>query len=73
MQYYRGRLVSLLPATGSKIQGGLTGYANNQSLFKKGDRFSDVYQNFKFDDGSKPLFDFTIGDIKSDSCTIMFE
>lgn len=71
-EYYRGRLISLLPATGSKVQGGLTGYSSNKSLFKDGDSFSDVYRDFKFDDGSTPLFDFTVGDLQSDSCSITF-
>lgn len=71
--YYRSRLISLLPATGRKIVGSsLSSYANNNSLFKTGESFSNQYNNFVFDCGVKPTFDFKVGNMNADGCSLTF-
>ena len=72
--FYRGRLISLLPATGSKIQGNKTGFATNSVLFQKEGSFSSssTYSDFVFDDGTRPDFGFKVKSTSSDRCTIEF-
>lgn len=73
LPFYRGRLVSLLPATGSRIEGAKTGYSSNQSLYSTGSSFShNEYPSFCFDNGSKPKYGFTITSINSTTCAIQF-
>ncbi len=80
--FYRGRLISLLPATGSKIQGSshnIKTYAGNSSLYKKGDSFglkNGAYSDFYFDTGDKPQFGFTVESLSTStsgaSATLVF-
>lgn len=73
LKYYRGRLISLLPATGQRINGVKTGYANYRSLYRSGSSFnSNVYPTFAFDDGTKPAFGFTVSKTSNSDCTIKF-
>ena len=74
--FYRGRLISLLPAVGYKIEGKKTGYSGNACLFQKGDKaFIDggVFTNFIFDDGTKPQYGFEVTGMTSSACTLRFE
>ncbi len=74
MSYYRGRLISLLPATGKRINGAKTGYSGTSSLYQSGDSFgSDIYKEFRFDDGTKPNFSFTVSSTSSKDCTLEFK
>lgn len=74
MDYYRGRLISLLPATGMRINGAKTGYSSGTSLYQKGDSFaSDIYKDFRFDDGTKPNYSFTVKSTSSKDCTLEFK
>lgn len=72
--FYRGFLCSLLAGCGKKIEQGKTSISSykNQGLFKKGNQFSKIYNNFIFDDGSKPAYDFKLSNTSSTSCTIEF-
>lgn len=70
--FYRGALISLLSASGKKIQGDYTGYASNASLFKKGVSFLSKYPTFIFDDGNTLDYDFEISSLDSDECKIKF-
>lgn len=71
--YYRGRLVSLLPANGVKIQGSKTGYASDRCLYTAGSKFdSTVYSSFKFDDGSTPAMGFKVLSTTDSDCSIQF-
>lgn len=73
--YYRGRLVSLLSASGKKISGAKTGYASDVALFTKGKTFGGskgIYSEFKFDDGNKPFCSFKVDKISSDDCVLSF-
>lgn len=69
--FYRGMLVSLLPATGSKIKSS-SGYSTNNSLCKNGFEFNSKYENFYFDDGNTLPFNFKVVSTDSSSCTIEF-
>ncbi len=71
--FYRGRLVSLLPATGQRTS--TTYYGRNSFLYQKGDKFianKGTYSNFVFDDGSAPLFGFKVDSCTDDSATLTF-
>ena len=70
--FYRTRLISLLPAIGYKIEGKKTGYSGNSSLFKKNVSFKSVYDNFVFDDGSNIQFNFEMTSSSSNDCSIKF-
>lgn len=73
LSYYRGRLVSLLPASGTRINGNKTGYSSNSSLFKQGKSFSSsLYSSFQFDDGSKVKYGFTVKETSSTNCQLTF-
>ncbi len=74
LSYYRGRLISLLPSTGKRINGSKTGYSGNSSLYTKGKTFgrNGVYSDFCFDDGSKPQFSFTVKTTSDSDCVIEF-
>ncbi|MCR4699260.1 MAG: hypothetical protein K5762_07845 [Bacilli bacterium] len=73
LTYYRGRLLSLVPATGQRINGVKTGYASYRSLYRSGSSFnSNTYSTFAFDDGTKPAFGFTVSKTSSSDCTIKF-
>lgn len=73
--FYRGRLISLLPAIGRKIEGNRTGFSSNACLYREGDIFlleNGIYDNFVFDDGNKPQYGFEITDLDSESATLRF-
>ena len=73
LDYYRGRLISLLPSSGKRINGTKTGYASYRSLYRSGSSFnSKIYSTFAFDDGSKPAFGFTVNKTSDSDCTIEF-
>ena len=73
MSYYRGRLISLLPATGKRINGQKTGYSTNSSLYKKGTEFGkEVYDEFRFDDGTKSQYTFKVESTSDKNCTLKF-
>lgn len=75
MSYYRGRLISLLPATGRRINGNKTGFSTNSVLYTKGDTFygkNGIYSEFLFDDGSSVDYSFTVKSTSSSSCTLSF-
>ena len=73
LSFYRGRLVSLLPSTGRRIEGNRTGYSNNSSLYKTGKAFNkSVYSTFKFDDGSAPKYGFVVSSTTDVDCTLEF-
>ena len=74
LSFYRGRLISLLPATGHRIDGNKTGYSKNTSLYIQGKTFdSSLYPNFVFDDGSKPKYGFRVATTSSRSCQLTFK
>lgn len=74
LSFYRGRLISLLPATGKRIDGLKTGYSSNTSLYTAGSSFdSSVYSTFLFDDGSSPKFGFKVNTTSSSDCTLTFK
>ncbi len=74
LPFYRGRLISLLPATGSRINGAKTGFSKNPSLYTQGSHFDSVtYPNFEFDDGSTPRYGFTVSTTTSTSCQLTFK
>ena len=74
LSFYRGRLISLLPATGHRIDGNKTGYSKNTSLYTQGKTFdSSLYPNFVFDDGSKPKYGFRVATTSSSSCQLTFK
>jgi M6 family metalloprotease-like protein len=73
--FYRGRLISLLSATGYKIEGKKTGYADSTSLFRDGSTFlgsSGIYTNFVFDNGTKPEYGFSVSSLTNDAVTLTF-
>lgn len=74
LSYYRGRFISILPSSGTKIQGRKTGYSNDRNTpYRTGDSFSSkTYSNFVFDDGSKPKYSFTIKSTTSSDCKLTF-
>jgi len=74
-EYYRGRLISLLPATGWKIQGAKTGYSKDSSLFTEGASFGrkdGIYSTFSFDDGTLPSYGFTVGEVSKSDVQLKF-
>lgn len=75
LSYYRGRLISLLPATGRRINGSKTGFADNSSLYTTGKTFgkNGIYSGFRFDDGNKPEYSFTVESTSSKNCVLRFE
>ncbi len=71
--FYRGRLVSLLPQTGQRAT--TSYYGRNSFLYQKNDKFminNGTYDNFLFDDGSMPLFGFKVDSCDTDSTTLTF-
>lgn len=79
--YYRGRLISLRPADGNRINGkayriGTSvsySYADNTSLYTtKNKSFKDNYSSFRFDDNSKPSYSFKVTQTDAVSCRIAF-
>lgn len=71
--YYRQCLYSLLCATGKKITiTNNSGYATNDVLFKVNTSFKSKYSSFKFDDDSKPKYDFKITNLSSSNCIVEF-
>lgn len=75
--YYRGRLISLLPQSGTKIKGTASGRvcAKSNVLFQKGNTFGSngVYSDFKFDDNSTPQYGFTVNSLTDTDCSITFQ
>lgn len=72
-RFYRGRLISLLPATGNKTGSIAQNYSSDSSLYLSGSSFmkdengkDSTYSEFVFDDGSKPRFGFTVKGFSSD-------
>ncbi len=71
--YYRGRLISILPKSGKKIQGSYTGYSNINSLYRAGSSFnSKTYNDFRFDDGSSVKYGFTVKSTTDHDCILEF-
>lgn len=79
--YYRGRLISLMPATGNRINGkarkiGSTikyDYADNTSLYTSRNKgFKDNYSSFAFDDGSTRRYSFKVASTAENTCKISF-
>lgn len=71
--FYRGRLISLLPATGKKIEGAKTGYSSDRSLFRVGTTFSSsIYSDFVFDDGSENTIGFKVKEVSDTDCKLEF-
>jgi M6 family metalloprotease-like protein len=67
--YYRGRLISLLPKSAKKIQG----TSDASSLYRTGSSFdSSNYSSFMFDDGSKPLYGFSVKSTSTTDCVLEF-
>lgn len=75
LTYYKGRLISILPSSGSKIMGRRTGYSNDKTTpYRKGDSFSsNNYSNFIFDDGNTPKYSFTVTNTTSSDCKLTFK
>lgn len=72
--YYRGRLISILPKSGKKIQGSKTGYSNVNSLYRSGSSFgSNNYSDFIFDDGSSLHYSFTVKSATQTGCQLEFK
>lgn len=72
--YYRGRLISLLPASGRKIEGSKTGYASDRCLYRVGTSFDNsIYSDFAFDDGSENQIGFTVKSTSETDCTLQFK
>ena len=72
-RFYRGRLLSLLPASGSRTGDRSQNYSSDSSLYTAGRSFmvdkegkSSTYSEFVFDDGTKPKFGFTVNGFSSD-------
>ena len=71
MSFYRGRLISLLPATGKRINGGT--FSGTNSLYRLNSTFNhESYPNFVFDDGNKPKYGFKVDSISSNDCVLKF-
>ena len=75
--FYRGRLISLLSADGRKttFESNVT-MAGNPSLFQEGDAFflpEEMFDDFKFDDGSVPRYGFEVESLDGDSCVLHFK
>jgi M6 family metalloprotease-like protein len=71
--YYRGRLISILPRSGKKIQGSYTGYSSITSLYRAGSAFnSKLYGSFRFDDGSSVQYGFNVKSTTSSECVLEF-
>ncbi len=72
--FYRGRLNSLISATGERIQGRKTGYASNSSLFTSHSSFGSngTYSNFVFDDGNKPQYGFEVNSVNETQASLTF-
>lgn len=71
--YYRTRLLSLLPATGKKTIYTREGLSSNRSLFQPHTSLKKSYRDFRFDDGSYPAFDFEVTSIRENTdCTLLF-
>lgn len=75
-RFYRGRLISLLPATGKRTGDSNKNYSSNYSLYTKGNSFmvdlngkESTYSAFVFDDGSKPKYGFTVTNFTTSSDT----
>lgn len=72
LSFYRGRLISLLPSNGKKVEGSKTGYSSDRCLYRSGNAFtSQKYDSFMFDDGSLPQFGFQVSST-STSCSLKF-
>lgn len=81
LHYYRGRLISLRPANGQRINGravrvGNTikyDYADNSSLFTSINKsFEANYSDFAFDDRTKASYSFQVVSTSTSSCNIEF-
>ncbi len=71
--FYQGRLVSLLTQTEEKTK--TTYFGQNDFLFTSGTTFmldDGKYQNFVFDNSSKPLYGFDVGNVSTESATLTF-
>ena len=73
LSFYRGRLISLLPSSGNRVEGLKTGFADNNVLFGAGSSFENSYSDFKFDDGNKCKYSFTVNSTNSSSCSLEFK
>lgn len=77
LSFYRGRLLSLLPANGRKTLFQANFMASNSSLYQNGDSFllpGGTYEEFVFDDGSTPLYGFEVESmVNDDTCRLYFE
>ncbi len=74
LSYYRGRLISLLPATGRRINGSKTGFADNDVLYQVGTTFggTHTYSDFCFDDGNPLAYSFTVSSTSDKDCVLKF-
>ena len=71
LNYYRTRLVSILPKDEKKTTE--KNLFKASSMYTKGDKFmceGGSYTNFKFDDGNRPKYGFEVTDLTSSSVTI---
>lgn len=71
LNYYRTRLVSILPKDEKKTTE--KNLFKASSMYTKGDKFmceGGSYTNFKFDDGNRPKYGFEVTDSTSSSVTI---
>lgn len=73
-RFYRGRLISLLPASGKRTGDSSRNYSSDSSLFLKGNSFmvdsnnnAKTYSEFVFDDGTKPQYGFTVKNFTTSS------
>ncbi len=71
--FYQGRLVSMLPQTGQKTTTSYYGF--DSLLYTEGTSFmteDGSYTDFVFDDGSKPLYGFSVTEAAETSATLTF-
>lgn len=74
--FYRGRLISLLPASGRRTSFTNRTMANNTALFQEGDSFltdGGAFGGFIFDDGTKPAYGFKVEKEENGSATLRFK
>lgn len=74
LSYYRGRLISLLPATGSRINGSKSGFADDSVLYQVGSVFggNGTYSKFRFDDGNSLPYSFMVTGTSDKDCVLKF-
>lgn len=73
--YYRTRMISLLPAKGSKVSAKtVNDYGRNNCLFRTtSPSFKSAYPDFMFDDGTHPAYSFKVTSQTDKDCVLTFD